>query len=212
MDLLTKWLLLAFTQTVATISPGPAFALTIKNAVSGDRNSGLMTSLGLGLGVGIYAALTLSGFSVIISSSPLLFNIIKYSGAAYLVYIGIKALRAKPAQPDCATQTLKACIEDEKINLWKAFQTGLLTNLLNPKAVVFFTAIYAQFLTPETTVSVMALYAFTSMVIETVWFFVVTLVLTTQRAQSAFNRVAHWIERSCGGLMVMLGLKIALTK
>ncbi len=212
MEFFIKWLLLAFTQAVATISPGPAFALTIKNAVSGDRNAGLMTSVGLGLGVAIYAALTLSGFALIISSSPILFNIIKYSGALYLIYIGIKALRAKKSQECVATQTIKTSIVADKTNLWKAFQTGLLTNLLNPKAMVFFTAVYAQFLSPDTTVAVMALYALTSAVIETGWFFIVTLVLTTQKAQDAFKRVSHWIEKTCGGLMVMLGLKIAFTK
>lgn len=206
MEFLYKWLALAAVQSAATMSPGPAFAITLRNASLEGRAAGILTSIGLGIGVALHVIFVIFGISVLVSKSELLFNLIKYSGAAYLVFIGIKGLLAK-ANKESKDVENRAVKNHAK---WKRIQNGFLTNLLNPKAFVFFTAVYAQFITPETPLSVSAIYGLTSTFIEIAWFSAVTIFLTTPRIRKKFTDIAHWIDRICGGLLVALGIRLAM--
>ncbi|MGL6051165.1 MAG: LysE family translocator, partial [Aeromonas salmonicida] len=93
---LTSWLALAAICVMGAISPGPSLALIIRNTVQGGQGHGVATALGHGSGVGIYALITALGLSVLITQTPLLFDLIRYGGAAFLAWLGIKALLAKP--------------------------------------------------------------------------------------------------------------------
>ena len=212
MDFFLKWLLFAGVQTAATISPGPAFAMVVRNAVIYDRRTGLFTSVGLGLGVGVHVALTLGGIAVILAHSIWLFNVVKYGGAAYLVYMGVKALQARkpiaePADNDGRPQSAK-----RQINALQALRIGFLTNLLNPKAVVFFTAVFTQFIEPQASAATLIFYGMTSVIVEILWFSLLTSFLNDERVKSKFKAVSHWIERCCGGLLLTLGVRLALSK
>lgn len=209
MSITTTWLLLAGVQAAATISPGPAFAVSVRNALTHGRRAGLLTAMGLGIGVGAHVLFVLFGISVLISQSVTLFSIIKYAGAAYLVFIGIKSLLVKKEdrQDTSPDQKLRS---KKTMSNWGALRNGILTNILNPKAVVFFTAVYAQFITPHTAPEIMTLYALTSVLIELGWFTLVTIFLTNPRIKGYFTAIAHWIERICGGLLVALGIRLAM--
>jgi RhtB (resistance to homoserine/threonine) family protein len=212
MEIFAKWMLVALVQTAATMSPGPAFALTVRNAMVYDRQSGIYTAVGLGLGIAVHIALVLGGISVVISKSVFLFNLIKYAGAAYLIYIGIKALvlaTKKPAGNESSTLSGAA---RQSMSVAAALRAGFLTNLLNPKAVVFFTAVYSQFISIDTAWHILLLYGATSILIEITWFSFVVLFLTHARIRTTFLKFSVWIERICGGLLLLLGLRIALTK
>lgn len=216
MEIFLKWFALACVQLAATMSPGPAFVLSVRNAMRYDLRSGLFTALGLGFGVGAHVCFIMIGFSVIITKYILLYNFIKYAGAAYLIYIGLKALRSKKTNDQSATDAGQELIVREMqkpvLSARKSFTMGLMTNLLNPKAVVFFTAVYSQFLTPHTPFEIHVLYGFTSVTIETLWFSGVALVLANPVVKSKFMSIVHWIERGCGGLMIALGLKLAVSR
>lgn len=209
MDFFYKWLLMASIQAAATISPGPAFAMTVRQALAYDRRIGIFTAIGLSLGVSVHILFAVLGISVVISQSVLLFNIIKYAGAAYLVYIGIKGLLARKKEAP-ETQGTDAVPVKNGMTPFKALQTGMLTNVLNPKAVAFFTAFYAQFATADTPVEIMALYGLTSIVMEVTWFSLVSIFLTTPAIKKTFVSFTHWVERVCGGLLVALGVRLAL--
>jgi len=213
MELFLSWLVIASVQLAATMSPGPAFVVAVRNALAYDRKTGIATAFGLGLGVMAHVVFVLCGIAFIIAQSVFLFSFIKYAGAAYLFYIGIKAMlnsrkgKNKPVVDDSdIPQSAKS------ISLRKAIVTGFLTNLLNPKAVVFFTAVFTQFIHPETPFSVLALYGGTSVSIEFLWFAGVSIVLTHARIRAVFLSFMHWVERICGGLMLGLGIKLALSK
>lgn len=208
MELFYTWLALAAIQAAATISPGPAFAITLRNAVQGDRMSGILTSIGLGLGVGLHILFVIFGIAVLVAQSEILYNIVKYSGAAYLIYIGAKAIMAKPRAK--GPKSIDSVIKNP--SPLRRIQNGFWTNVLNPKALVFFTAVYAQFITPETPWEISTLYGFTSVFIEVVWFSLVTIFLTTQTIRTKFLNISHWIERVCGGLLIALGVKLAVSK
>lgn len=216
MELFLKWLALASVQTAATISPGPAFVMAVRSAVTGGRRAALMTALGLGVGVGIHVLLVLAGLSLVIAKSVYLYSFIRYAGAAYLIYIGVKAVLARkkkgvePESPAFGGVAIEQSATSK--SLAKAFFSGILTNVLNPKAVIFFTAVYTQFIDPHTPYQILLLYGVTSVLIEALWFSGVVIVLTNDRIRQRFMSVVHWIDRCCGGLMVLLGLKLALSK
>lgn len=210
MDFFTSWLILVFVNAAATISPGPAFALTVHNAMAYDRRTGLMTALGLGTGVGVLAFSALFGFAALIAKSILLFNLIKYAGAAYLIFLGIKALRAK--KREAAFEKFDIVPAEKMPSSWAAFRTGLITNLLNVKGMIFFSSIFIQFITPGMSMPVIFLYGFTAIFIEITWFSIVTFVLTDSRVKRRFLSFSHWIERICGGLLIALGIRLAISK
>tara|TARA_B100001989_G_scaffold252991_1_gene237373 strand:+ start:1856 stop:2500 length:645 start_codon:yes stop_codon:yes gene_type:complete len=212
-DFYLQWLALILVQTAATMSPGPAFVVAVRNATVYGRKSGVFTALGLSLGVAAHVIFVLAGISFIISKSVILFSIIKYAGAAYLFYIGFKALTSKAhdTSGDKVGQTLNS-----KKNLYmsvkKALISGFLTNLLNPKAVVFFTAVYTQFIGVETPLFVNIVYGSSSIFIEFLWFATLSVFLTNSFIKEKFSHFMHYIEKLCGGLMIALGAKLALLR
>ena len=192
------------------MSPGPAFVFTISRAVRYGRTKGILASVGLGLGILAQVTLALTGVSFLISQSDVFMNIVKYAGAAYLLYLGVKSIRArKRPAPDLSVDVKKG--EAEVHPLAAVFQ-GFLTNALNPKAFVFFTAVFAQFITPETPLWIHFLYGGTCVVFETLWFSGVVVFLTNSAINRRFMGIVHWIERVCGGMLIGLGLRLALVK
>ena len=86
------WLSLVIVCILGALSPGPSLALVIKNTLSGGQQQGYSTAISHGLGVALYAAITATGIGIIITQSPIIYALIKYSGAAFLVYLGVKSL------------------------------------------------------------------------------------------------------------------------
>jgi RhtB (resistance to homoserine/threonine) family protein len=211
MEIFIAWLILASVNLAATISPGPSFAITVRNAIAYDRRAGIFTALGLGLGVAVHVTLVLGGFAVLIAQSSFLYNFILYAGAAYLFYIGVKALQArKQKTPQNENEAIS--VQDKTISDYGAFRMGAIASLLNPKSMVFFIAIYAQFIAPHTPWQILGLYGLTSVLIEIVWFSGVAVLLTDSRIKHRFLGFAHWIERVCGGLLIAIAIKLALSR
>lgn len=212
MSLFLSWLLFASVQLAATMSPGPAFVVAVKNALTYDRKVGVATAFGLSLGVGAHVVFVLCGIAILIAHSVWAFSFIRYAGAAYLFYIGVKAIMSSFKGRHSSVGVDVHTDDRRMISVHHAIVTGFLTNLLNPKAVVFFTAVFTQFIAPDTSFAVLVLYGMTSVVIECLWFMVVAVFLTHSRIRSVFMSFMHWVDRICGGLMIMLGIKLALSK
>lgn len=205
----------ALVQAAATISPGPAFIAAVRSSISYDRKTGIAVAFGLGAGVGVHVLFVLAGISLIIKQSVYLFGFIRLVGAIYLISVGIKALFfSKKSSPssNVSNQELVQPLAAQNRNFIGAFLHGVLTNLLNPKAIIFFTAVYTQFVGLDTPLDTQLLYGLISVLIETLWFCFVVVVLTEPRIKDRFLRIVHWIEYTCGGLMIGLGLKLALSK
>lgn len=210
-DFYLQWLAITLIQAAATMSPGPAFVVAVKNAATYGRKTGIFTSIGLALGVAAHVGFVLIGISFIIAQSAILFSFIKYAGAAYLCYIGIKALCSKSKTPSAeAIGTIE--IKTKELSVRHAILTGFLTNLLNPKAVIFFTAVFSQFIGPNTPVFVGFVYGTTSCFIEFIWFATLSIVLTNSYVKKKFVNLMNYVEKICGGLMIALGAKLALSR
>lgn len=125
---------------ILIVVPGPAVMYVIARSLDQGRLAGLMSVLGVAVGALVHTAAAAFGLSALLSASAVAFNIVKYLGAAYLIYLGVKTLKTKvtPDQP----------IEVEHWTMWQTFQQGIIVNVLNPKAALFFLAFLPQFADP----------------------------------------------------------------
>ena len=185
--------------------PGPATLLTVARATSSGTRVGLATGAGIAAGDMIHSFMAIVGISAIVAASALLFSIIKYIGAAYLVYLGIRAILHK-TQVDMATAGLP-------ISAGKAFSQAILAEVLNPKTALFFLAFLPQFVRPENG-SVML-----QLTVLGIVFVLLGLVSTAVFAMCAgvlgnFLRrnptVLKWQGKVVGGIYCALGVRLAL--
>ncbi len=203
-----EFLLVAGIHWLAVMSPGPDFAMVIRNSLVYSRRTGLLAAVGLAIGNTLHVIYSLLGIGLIISQSILLFTIIKWLGAAYLIYIGVKSLFTKKKTD--AEADLPAPERAEKdLTALQAIRMGFLTNALNPKATLFFLALFTQVIDPATPLGIKALYGLEMSTATFIWFGLVVMLLTHHRVQGFFGKAKHHIDRAFGVVLVALGIKIA---
>ena len=204
---LNEFLLVALVHLLAVMSPGPDFAVVIRNSVSAGRQAGLMTALGIGSGIFLHVAYSLLGIGLIVSQSIWLFNLLKLLAAAYLLYIGIRALGSRP-QPH-GSDVPAAPV---RMSARKAFSVGFITNGLNPKATLFFLSVFTLVISPQTPTLVQAGYGVYLALATTLWFCLVALLFSQAAVRRGFARMGHWFDRLMGAVLVGLGLHLALSE
>ncbi len=198
-----------FVATIATLgmlSPGPDFFLVIKNAARYRRPAAMMTALGVILGVATHMSYCVAGLAVVITTTPWLFNFLKYAGACYLIWIGIQALLSRGESKlslDSAAQypiTLKA-----------AFLQGYLCNLLNPKATLFFLAVFTQILQINSGVGEKLWYASIIWVLAVIWWPLLVILIQSAPVRCGLAKAQKVVDKLLGGLLIGLGIKVALS-
>lgn len=204
----TEFLTVALIHLLAVASPGPDFAVVVRESVTHGRRAGTWTALGVGNAIFLHVGYSLLGIGLIVSQSIVLFNALKWAAAAYLVYIGIKALRAGPASPEAADVAASTVERTPR----GAFVAGFMTNGLNPKATLFFLSLFTVVINPHTPLAVQAGYGVYLAVATGVWFCLVAMLFSQQRVRAGFARMGHWFDRTMGAVLVALGIKIAFTE
>jgi len=204
----TEFLTVALVHLLAVASPGPDFAIVVRESVSSGRHAGIWTAIGVGSGILVHVGYCLLGIGLIVSQSIMLFNLLKWLAAAYLIYIGIRALRAKPADPLQAQQALDAVA----VTARGAFVRGFVTNGLNPKATLFFLSLFTLVISPQTPLLVQAGYGAYLAVATAAWFCAVAMLFSHARVRNGFIRLGHWFDRMMGAVLVALGIKVALSE
>ncbi|MDH4561866.1 LysE family transporter [Pseudomonas sp. BN411] len=204
----TEFLTVALIHLLAVASPGPDFAIVVRESVAHGRRAGTWTALGVGTGIFVHVAYSLLGIGLIVSQSIMLFNALKWAAAAYLLYIGIKALRAKPADPVAAEAALMAGERSPR----GAFVTGFVTNGLNPKATLFFLSLFTVVINPHTPLAIQAGYGVYLAFATAAWFSLVAMLFSQHRVRAGFARMGHWFDRLMGAVLVGLGVKLAFTE
>ncbi|MEM7795319.1 MAG: LysE family transporter [Cyanobacteria bacterium P01_C01_bin.118] len=200
------WLTVFVLGLVAVVTPGPDFALTLRSSLAYSRRAGVYTAVGIGLGNAIHAAYCLIGIGAIISQSIVLFNGIKLLGAGYLIYLGIKSLQAKSVKA-------KSLQDNRRIvSAFAAFRLGLFGNLLNPKATLFFLALFTQIVQPDTPLVAQAVYGGTVALQSLVWFALLALLISQRWVKQLLVNISHWLERVTGALLILLGLRLVVAK
>ena len=197
---------LAGLNIVALISPGPDFAVVVKNSLIYSRKTALLTAFGIALGILIHVSYSLLGLGFVIKENAWLFLGVKYLGAGYLLYIGIASLRAK--KKDLALDNIQH-VHD--ISARSAIGSGFLTNALNPKCMLFFISLFSIVISTNTPSFIMLTYGIIIFVETLAWFSFVAFCLSGKRTREKFNAVGHWVERVTGGVLITLGAKLFLT-
>ena len=191
---------------LALISPGPDFILAVRNSLAYSRKTGIYTAIGFSLGIAVHIFYSVLGLALIISKSILIFNSIKFLGAGYLIYIGIKSFGSKASRINVQNEEKKPDIRPIQ-----ALKMGFLTNVLNPKATLLFLSLFTFVIKPDTPAYVL-IAASTIMIIDTaLWFSLVAIFFTQKRVQNVFDKFQGAFNKIFGGLLVALGIKIALT-
>lgn len=204
----TEFLTVALIHLLAVASPGPDFAIVVRESVAHGRRAGVFSALGVGCGIFIHVAYSLLGIGLIVSQSIVLFNALKWLAAAYLFYIGIKALRAKPVSAADAELNRFEGVRSAR----SAFAAGFVTNGLNPKATLFFLSLFTVVINPHTPLAVQAGYGVYLALATALWFCLVAQLFSHQRVRAGFAKLGHWFDRLMGAVLIGLGVKLAFTE
>lgn len=204
---LTTLINITILNFIALASPGPDFAIVVKNSLVNSKKAGIMTALGIASGEAIHLSYILLGVGVIIAKSIWVLNTVKIIGALYLTYIGVKMIKTKNMSHDVDISSAQS-----KISLVYAFQNGLLANLLNPKAILFFLGVFTVVVDLNTPISVLLIYAVAMCLTTLIWFIFVALVFSSKKLRNKFINVSHWVERITGSLLILISIKLLLTK
>ena len=191
----------------AIVSPGADLAMVIRQSIVHGRRSAIITSFGIGTSLMVHVTYTILGLGLIISQSIYLFNLVKWCGVAYLVYIGIKALRAGRTEIEAPAAT--AGMQEQRQSAVRAFGLGFMANVLNPKAVFFFLSIFSTVVSAHTPMPVKFGYGLVMAACLIAWFVGVSMFMTTPRMRAAFSRASKWIDRASGVVFIALGIRLA---
>lgn len=187
------------------VIPGPATLLTIARAVSGGRRVGLATGFGIAAGDFVHTAMATFGLSALLATSALAFEIVKYAGVAYLIYLGIKAFLSK--SENLELPSAKAILPRQ------AFRQGFFTEILNPKTALFFLSFLPQFVHPENGSAILQ-FALLGMIFVALSVVVTSLLTfgagTVGRWLRRKPRAGKWLGKMIGTLYMALGVRLAL--
>jgi len=192
---------------LGAMSPGPDFVFISQQALGQGRRIGLISSLGVALGLGIHIAYSVLGMAALIASAAWLLTAVKIIGGAYLIYLGYKGIRAKAKGEITEIRTAQAAPQSAKTALIK----GFLCNVLNPKAPVYFVSIFTIVLSPTMPTWQLAVYGAWMMVLQFAWFALVTFLLSMPAINQRFQKAGHWIDRVLGVAMTALGIKVIVS-
>ncbi|WP_296242926.1 MULTISPECIES: LysE family translocator [unclassified Psychrobacter] len=225
------FLLITSVHLLAAASPGPDFVLVSQQTLAKGRRTGLICSLGITLGLAVHILYSVLGLATVIAHSQPLLTAIKWLGGGYLIYLGWQGIGAKPKNPvdlansaelkDSATNVSQLALSDPTLpsntnsatnsdSTFAILRRGFFCNVFNPKAPVYFVAIFTLVLSPNIPLWQLAIYGVWMMVLQMAWFSTVVMLLSIPAIHRRFQRVEHWIDRVLGSAMIVLGLNLIL--
>jgi len=193
------WLQVALVCAMGAVSPGPSLAVVLRNTLAGGKRQGVLTGLGHGLGILIYAGLVVTGLAVTLAAFPAVESAVGYAGIALLAWLGMTfiGIRLPAAGPVKAPSDAAARGRD-------GFAAGFFIAFLNPKIAAFFMAVFAPFIRAEAGGIEKAILALTAGVIDAGWYVLVALVLSGTGLVHLLRRHPSAVDRAIGGLLLVL--------
>ena len=209
METSSYWLLFFSAAIAINIAPGPDMVYIISKTIAQGRKIGFASSLGVCAGALFHVFAAALGLSAILATSAIAFSIVKYIGAAYLLYLGIKALLSKGTTFDSPDK------KDVEFTAWEAFRQGALVDILNPKVAIFFMAFLPQFIRPElghTSTQIIGLGFLVILVAIVVEFLIVLTAAQTTSFFRSNRKLSIWLDRVLGTVLIGLAIRLALTE
>ena len=187
---------MSFVCAMGAISPGPSLAVVMRNTISGGRTQGVMTGIGHGIGLGIYAFIAVMGLSSLLLANKQIFNLLQWAGALVLIWLAFNMI----------TYNQSDSSKEHEGSGRKGFLEGFMIAFLNPKILVFLVAVFSQFINPDITNSGRFIMAIMAGVIDTTWYVLVAAVLAGTPIVDKLRVNAVIIDRSIGMVLLMLAI------
>ncbi|GMQ48948.1 LysE family translocator [Vibrio sp. 10N] len=200
----TIWLSLLAICLLGAMSPGPSLAIVAKHSLAGGRQHGLATAWAHAFGIGVYALVTVLGLSVLLHQFPMVFKGISLLGALYLAWLGYNALRSKGG-------IVERLESGKQVSVMVAAKEGLFISLLSPKIALFFTALFSQFVAVGSEVSDKAIIVFTPLVVDGLWYTLITFMLSSPRLLNKLKSKAKLIDQVSGLVLILLAVRVVTT-
>lgn len=196
------------------LTPGPDVLYIVSNALRGGARAGVVAGLGITAGCFVHVFAAALGVSALLAASATAFTVLKWAGAAYLVWVGVRLLFAKAEAASWGSPVGSPPAYESRRTLAAVFRGGFLTNVLNPKVAIFFLAFVPQFIAPETRNKALAFLALGvlfnagTVVVNSGWALVAAWIARRQDVQ----RSLQWLDRVAGLMFMGFGLKLALAE
>ena len=187
---------MSFICAMGAISPGPSLAVVLRNTISGGRTQGVMTGIGHGIGLGIYAFIAVMGLSSLLLANKQIFNLLQWAGALVLIWLAFNMI----------TYNQSDSSKEHEGSGRRGFLEGFMIAFLNPKILVFMVAVFSQFINPDITNSGRFIMAIMAGVIDTTWYVLVAAVLAGTPIVDKLRVNAVIIDRSIGMVLLMLAI------
>ena len=187
---------ISFVCAMGAISPGPSLAVVLRNTISGGRRLGIMTGIGHGIGLGIYAFIAVMGLSSILLANKQIFNSLQWAGALVLIWLAFNMITYSPSDSS----------KEYEVSGRRGFLEGFMISFLNPKILVFMVAVFSQFINPDITNSGRFIMAIMAGVIDTTWYVFVATVLAGTSIIDKLRLNAAIIDRLTGLVLFMLAI------
>lgn len=190
-----------FVCLIGAMSPGPSMVVVINNAIFKNRFNGILTSIGHGLGITIYALFAVVGIGIIIKTNIIIFNGIKVLSVIFLLYLGIKSIMINA----------KLDFNDKNIGRGiTSFFQGFSISILNPKIFIWLIAIYSQFMSSDNDYIFNSYLVLTAGIVDAAWYILLTFLITSSNALNFFRAKSYLIHKFTGVLFIFIALMISL--
>ncbi|MCH1923907.1 LysE family translocator [Shewanella sp. C32] len=200
----SMWLGLLAICALGAVSPGPSLAMVVRHTLGGGRSHGILCAWAHSIGIGIYALITLLGLAALLKHYPLVFNAIAVAGGLYLAWLGWKALTARGGMQ----QKLAA---GAPVSMWAAARDGLAISLLNPKIMLFFMALFSQFVLAAQHSGGKSLIVLTPVIVDGLWYTIIAFMLSQPKVLDKLRAKAQLIDRITGVVLMLLAVRVVVS-
>ena len=192
------WSQFAIVCVIGAMSPGPSLALVIRNNINYNRAAGILTSIGHGLGIGVYATLAVLGLGLILQTNETIFLLIQILGLIFLFFLGVIFIIKKDSQEEI----------EENHNKLNSFLQGFSIAIINPKIIIWFTAIYSQFISIEATLVFNTILVLTASIIDSIWYIIVSLLITGYGVKNFLIERRVLIQKITGFVLLVISFSL----
>ena len=192
------WSQFAIVCIAGAMSPGPSLAIVIRNNVNFNRLAGILTSIGHGLGIGVYATLAVLGLGLILQTNQTIFIIIQIIGLILLFLFGLMFIFQKNTQDK----------KEEKQNQLNSFVQGFTIAIINPKILIWFTAVYSQFIVIDASFYFNTILVLTASLIDAIWYIIVSILVTGYGLKNLLIKKKLMIQKTTGIVLIIISLML----
>ena len=192
------WFQFALVCTIGAMSPGPSLAVIIRNNIQYNRIAGIVTSIGHGLGIGVYAILAVLGLGFILQTNQTLFWLIQILGLIFLFFLGLLFIFQKQSEEK----------NNDNQNQLNSFLQGFVIAIINPKILIWFTAIYSQFISIEASIIFNLILILTPSIIDALWYIIVSIVISGYGVKNFLIDKKKIMQKITGSILLIIAISL----